>query len=85
MIQAPAAHIKNQALIAIDDWLEAHAPTSPLILDMHDQLVLEVPNCHLKRVRAKVKAIMEAPVQYRNRTVSFPVKLSSGPDWSKLK
>ena len=85
VIQAPAAHIKNQALIAIDDWLEAHAPTSRLVLDIHDEIILEIPICDLKIVRAKVKSIMEAPTQFRNRKVSFPVSTHAGKNWAELK
>lgn len=83
--QSGAAHIMNDALYRV--WKRMHAENlrSRLQMQIHDELRLEVPDDELTYVCTLLREEMERPVQYRNRTVVFPVNIEYGPDWHHLK
>ncbi len=57
-MQGTAADLIKLAMIAVQDWLERAGMASKLIMQVHDELVLEVPDSELEQVRVKLPALM---------------------------
>ena len=58
-IQGTAADLIKLAMIAVHRRISADFPTARLLLQVHDELVLEVPEADLEAVRAAVVAEMQ--------------------------
>jgi DNA polymerase-1 len=72
-IQGSAADIIKLAMARVFHRLRAEAPASKLLLQVHDELLLEVPEADVAMVAALVKAEMEGAV-----TLSVPLKVDTG-------
>jgi DNA polymerase-1 len=72
-IQGSAADIIKLAMARVFHRLRAEAPASKLLLQVHDELLLEVPEADVAQVAALVKAEMEGAV-----TLSVPLKVDTG-------
>lgn len=59
-MQGTAADLIKRAMIDVDRWLREEKLASRLILQVHDELILEVPPAELELVRTKVPEIMAA-------------------------
>lgn len=81
-IQSAAASIINRAMVRIHERLQI--PVC-LICQVHDSLLLDVPEGLVREVVELVKAEMERPVSFRGRDVSFPVEVEVGPSWGEMK
>ena len=57
-MQGTAADLIKLAMIAVQDWLESEKLETRMIMQVHDELVLEVPESELERVKAKVPELM---------------------------
>ncbi|MDN3575885.1 DNA polymerase I [Chitinimonas viridis] len=57
-MQGTAADLIKLAMIAVQDWLERTGMASKLIMQVHDELVLEVPDSELEQVRVQLPALM---------------------------
>ena len=57
-MQGTAADLIKLAMIAVQGWLEAEKFATRMIMQVHDELVLEVPESELERVKAKVPELM---------------------------
>ena len=57
-MQGTAADLIKLAMIAVQDWLDREKLASRLLLQVHDELILEVPERELDRVRAELPAHM---------------------------
>ncbi|MGH8687779.1 MAG: DNA polymerase I [Burkholderiales bacterium] len=58
-MQGTAADLIKLAMIAVQRWLDDEAPAAKLVLQVHDELVLEVPAADLARVQPKVVELMQ--------------------------
>lgn len=56
----------------------------PIILQMHDSFLLEVPDLLVDHWAEKVRAVMEAPIDGLNG-VSIPADIETGKNWGSLK
>ncbi|EGK70773.1 DNA polymerase I [Methyloversatilis universalis FAM5] len=72
-MQGTAADLIKLAMIAVSGWLKAEKLATRLILQVHDELVLEVPDAELDLVRERVPALMEGVAQ-----LSVPLKVEAG-------
>jgi len=77
-MQGSAADIIKLAMIQLDEWLEQTRAPARMIMQVHDELVLEVANEALDQVRPEVKRIME---QVMTLAVPLLVDVGAGPDW----
>jgi DNA polymerase-1 len=77
-LQGTAADLMRKAMILVDGELRQRALRSRLLLQVHDELVLECPPEELSEVRAMVKQIMES-VEKLN--VPLLVETAAGPNW----
>ncbi len=57
-MQGTAADLIKLSMIAVQDWLEKEKMASKLIMQVHDELVLEVPENELARVRDQLPKLM---------------------------
>jgi len=77
-MQGTAADIIKIAMISVDKWLQTDQPGALLIMQVHDELVLEVSEEQLGKVRETVIQHMSAAAEL---DVPLIVDADSGPDW----
>ncbi|MCG8463408.1 MAG: DNA polymerase, partial [Xanthomonadales bacterium] len=77
-MQGTAADIIKRAMIDVDQWLQNQATDALLILQVHDELVLEVAEAELERVKAAVSESMANAAQL---SVPLVVDAGVGKDW----
>jgi DNA polymerase I len=81
-IQGSAADIIKVAMLKVDRALSASGLASRMLLQVHDELVFEVPPEELETMRALVKDRMERVVELR---VPLVVDIGVGPNWLDAK
>lgn len=81
-IQGSAADILKIAMINLDQALVAGGFETKMLLQVHDEIVLEVPNHELAAVKELVKETMESAV---NLAVPLRVDESAGKSWYEAK
>lgn len=79
--QGSAADIAKIAMIQIDNYLKSHNLSARLILNLHDELLYEVPIEEKEHVGKVVKEIMETCIQL---AVPLTVKMSIGQKWGSM-
>ncbi len=81
-LQGSAADLIKLAMIRVDAWLSEQCPQAKLIMQVHDELVLEVPETDCERVAAALKDSME---QATKLTVPLLVEVGQGMNWDEAK
>ena len=79
-MQGTAADLIKKAMIAVSAWLAARAGGTRLILQVHDELVLEVPEAELDDVRAALPGLMGGVAEL---AVPLLVEVGSGLNWDE--
>ncbi|ROR34280.1 DNA polymerase I [Inmirania thermothiophila] len=79
-MQGTAADLIKRAMIAIDRWLRETGSGAHLILQVHDELVLEVPEAEVERVREAVVRCMREAGRLR---VPLVVETGVGRNWDE--
>jgi DNA polymerase-1 len=77
-MQGTAADIIKRAMITVDAWLQKSYPDTQLVMQVHDELVLEVPEGQLEAVRDGVRERMSGAAEL---DVPLVVDTGSGADW----
>jgi len=77
-MQGTAADIIKIAMISVDDWLQKEKPGARLIMQVHDELVLEVEEGRLEKVRDAVVTHMSSAAKL---DVPLVVDAGFGADW----
>jgi DNA polymerase-1 len=77
-LQGTAADLMRKAMIEVDAELQRRGWRSRLLLQVHDELVLECPPEELEEVRAMVKRAMEG---VEKLSVPLLVETAAGPNW----
>ncbi len=80
-IQGTAADIIKIAMLRLDRELLPEAPGTAMILQIHDELLFEVPRPLVGRVGPRVRHIMEAAYALAAPLV---VDLAAGPNWRDM-
>ena len=81
-IQGLAADIFKVALVELDHEIEARQLGSRLILQVHDEVILEVAPHEHDEVAGLTRTVMEGAVELR---VPLEVHLAFGPSWADAK
>lgn len=81
-IQGSAADIIKLAMLKVDQELQERGLASQMLLQVHDELLLEVPEGELNEVTKLVKEAMEGAVSL---SVPLEVDVQIGKNWSDLK
>ncbi|HSW70482.1 MAG TPA: DNA polymerase I [Gammaproteobacteria bacterium] len=79
-LQGSAADIIKMAMIHLDAWLENNKVDAKMIMQVHDELVVEVAEKELDRVLAAVKKQMTEVVSL---TVPLTVSIGYGNNWDE--
>ncbi len=81
-IQGTAADIIKLAMIAVDEKIRAEKLKSKLILQVHDELIIEAPEEEVEYVRALLRNCMENVMTLK---VPLRVDISTGGNWCECK
>jgi DNA polymerase-1 len=79
-MQGTAADLIKMAMIAVQRWLDDERRESRLIMQVHDELVLEVPEAELDEVRARLPALMTGVA---GLAVPLEVECGVGGNWEQ--
>jgi DNA polymerase-1 len=79
-MQGTAADIIKRAMLGVAAWLEKHEPRARLIMQVHDELVVEVAENDTGEVGAAVSRIMESAAELR---VPLRVDQGIGANWDE--
>ncbi|MBA2483761.1 MAG: DNA polymerase I [Nitrosomonas sp.] len=79
-MQGTAADIIKLAMIAVHDWLLQEKLQSKLIMQVHDELVLEVPADELNKVKLKLPDLMKNVLAL---DVPLLVEVGVGENWEQ--
>ena len=79
-MQGTAADIIKRAMLDVSGWLHAEAPAARIIMQVHDELVLEAPEKDAKSIADKVAALMTAAAQLE---VILKVDTGIGHNWNE--
>ena len=79
-MQGTAADIIKLSMIAVQDWLEKEKLDSKLIMQVHDELVLDVPEKELVLVREKLPELM---AQVARLKVPLIAEVGVGDNWDQ--
>jgi DNA polymerase-1 len=80
-IQGSAADIIKIAMIKLQNYLLKNKKRSKLLLQVHDELILEVPEKELEEMKRVVPEIMASAVDL---TVSLKTSCDVGTNWFDL-
>jgi DNA polymerase-1 len=79
-MQGTAADLIKMAMIVVQDWLDQAGLGSRLVMQVHDELVLEVPESELDHVRSGVCERMAGVAQL---DVPLVVEAGAGANWEQ--
>ncbi|MDR3481006.1 MAG: DNA polymerase I [Burkholderiaceae bacterium] len=79
-MQGTAADLIKLSMIAVQDWLETDRMLSKMVMQVHDELVLEVPQAELEVVRQKLPALMAGVAQLK---VPLIAEVGVGKNWDE--
>jgi len=79
-MQGTAADLIKLAMVEVQQWLDRERLGARLILQVHDELVLETPLPQLEEVKSTLKRLMAGVAQLR---VPLVVDIGSGPNWEQ--
>ena len=79
-MQGTAADLIKLAMIAVQDYLERERLATRLILQVHDELVLESPDAESARIIDVLPGLMTSVAALR---VPLKVDVGHGPNWER--
>ncbi|GAB2866717.1 DNA polymerase I [Pseudoduganella ginsengisoli] len=79
-MQGTAADLIKLAMVAVQDWLERENLKTKMIMQVHDELVLEVPDDELELVKVKVPELMAGVAQLK---VPLLAEVGVGKNWEE--
>jgi DNA polymerase-1 len=79
-MQGTAADLIKLAMIAVDEWIRNEAPDIRMIMQVHDELVFEVPGAMIETARSNIAALMSGVA-----TLAVPliVDVGVGANWDE--
>ena len=77
-MQGTAADLIKMAMVAVEKWLETSGLKSRMVLQVHDELVLEVPEDEVETVKEKLPEIMDGVATLR---VPLIASVGVGENW----
>jgi DNA polymerase-1 len=80
-IQGSAADVVKKAMLDVDSALRGRGLRARILLQVHDELILEVPEGEVKKVEPVVRAAMERAVEL---TVPLKANVDVGASWGAI-
>ena len=79
-MQGTAADLIKLAMVAVQRWIEAEKLATLMIMQVHDELVLEVPDGEIDRVKPGIEKLMVGVAKF---DVPLVVDAGVGENWEK--
>ena len=79
-MQGTAADIIKKAMLSVHQWIHAQGHDIKLIMQVHDELVFEVPVAFMPSVTGEIRARMESAAEL---SVPLVVDIGSGSNWDE--
>jgi len=79
-MQGTAADLIKLAMIAVQNWLEESKLATRMIMQVHDELVLEVPQAELELVKVKLPELMAGVAKLK---VPLLAEVGIGANWDE--
>jgi DNA polymerase-1 len=79
-MQGTAADLIKLAMVAVQNFLEQRKLRTMLIMQVHDELVLEVPENELEELTAKLRELMQSVAKL---DVPLLVDVGVGDNWDQ--
>jgi DNA polymerase-1 len=79
-MQGTAADLIKLAMIAVQDWLDREQLKSLMVMQVHDELVLDVPMSELEQVKQTLPQLMAGVAQLK---VPLVADVGYGPSWEQ--
>ena len=79
-MQGTAADLIKLAMIAVQGWLDEQQLASRMVMQVHDELVLDVPQNELALVREKLPSLMAGVAQLK---VPLVAEVGEGSNWEE--
>jgi DNA polymerase-1 len=79
-MQGTAADLIKLSMIAVQSLLESERMQSKMVMQVHDELVLEVPNAELEKVRIHLPQLMANVAQLK---VPLIAEVGVGKNWDE--
>ncbi|MFC5458576.1 DNA polymerase I [Massilia niabensis] len=79
-MQGTAADLIKLAMIAVQGWLESEKLATRMVMQVHDELVLEVPEAELELVKGKLPELMAGVAQLK---VPLVAETGVGSNWEE--
>ena len=79
-MQGTAADLIKRSMIAVQDWIERDGLATRMVMQVHDELVLEVPDAELPLIREAVPRLMASVAALK---VPLEVELGAGRNWDE--
>jgi len=79
-MQGTAADLIKMAMVAVQDWLEAEKLQTRMIMQVHDELVLEAPDAELELVKEALPRLMCNVAELR---VPLVAEVGMGKNWEQ--
>jgi DNA polymerase-1 len=79
-MQGTAADIIKRAMIDVHQWLADAGPSARLVMQVHDELVLEVRDDSIEQVERELRTLMTAAAELR---VPLRVDVGRGTNWDE--
>ncbi len=77
-MQGSAADIIKRAMLKVDDWLQSSGIDAAVIMQVHDELVLEVGHDSIDEVAAEIRGLMEGAADL---SIPLIVETGVGDNW----
>jgi DNA polymerase-1 len=79
-MQGTAADIIKRAMIAVDRWITQACPEVRMIMQVHDELVFELPEALVPMASEEIRALMSGAAQL---AVPLEVQVGTGRNWDE--
>jgi DNA polymerase-1 len=79
-MQGTAADLIKMSMIAVQDWIEKEKLATRMVMQVHDELVLEVPEAELELAKKMVPELMS---KVATLDVPLEAEVGVGPNWDK--
>ncbi|RFP22833.1 DNA polymerase I [Duganella sp. BJB488] len=79
-MQGTAADLIKLAMVAVQDWLEKDKLQTKMIMQVHDELVLEVPDAELSLVKEMLPKLMAGVAELK---VPLTAEVGVGKNWEE--
>jgi DNA polymerase-1 len=79
-MQGTAADLIKLSMIAVQEWLETEKLQSKMVMQVHDELVLEAPEAELALVKEKLPQLMAGVASLK---VPLLAEVGAGGNWEE--